>query len=181
MKLSHIILVMIVFALLLSGPAFGASFRSHSYSSTFTWEVNVDSTACVVTESATGDTTTEKFLFTQLGIFDKVVGYMYVEYIAVDTNAAGNPVDTAEDTMHFDMYTYCKGVTAIKKIIDQGTLVTGGGGNDTVWFTIPADSNICDAIYFNFLTSIFDTNDSSVVGAGSLGVTYKATVKMTAK
>lgn len=158
---------------LLCTMTYGALKRGHTYSSTKTWVFYPGKTV-----AAPADTQNNVFKFTQLGAWEKIVGYIYVEVIAVDTNGAGEYVDTTKDSMSYTLYTSCKANSVITKVMEFDSLIYQGN-QDTLWFTVPADSSICDELYFTFETVIGDSDHS--VTDSSLGVTYKATVYMTAK
>lgn len=172
MKLKSIILLIIMIALLCT-MADGALRRGHTYSSTSTWVFYPGKTV-----ANPADTQTNVFKFTQLGAWEKIVGWIYVEVTAVDTNTGGEYVDTTKDSMSFTLYTACKDNPLITKVMEFDSLIYQGN-QDTIWFTIPADSSICDELYFTFETVIGDSDHS--VTDSALGVTYKATVYMTAK
>lgn len=152
------------------------------YTNSYTWEVTLDTTVAVKHDTAkvVGTGLDNIFSFTGLGGYSSIEGWIYAEAISCDTgDAAADIVDTTKDSMTYVLYTYCNQNKNIKKIIELDSLIKGGGGEDTVWFTIDADSAICDGIYFNFITAIADS-DYSVVRAGA-GVTYRVTTSITAK
>lgn len=153
----------------------------HRYTNTFTWTVNLDTTAAIVydTQTVVAAGMAKIFNFTGLSSYSSVAGWIKISSITCDTgDAAADVVDTTKDSMKYQIYTYCLGDTTEVRLLDADSIIKAGS-EPTVWFSIPAESLICDAIYFTFATSIKDS-DYSVVRAGA-GVTYTAQVNMVAK
>ena len=163
------VIAMLFCILIVSISAFGQRV-SKPFESTRSFEFNPGKTV-----AAPADTQTGWFKMEHIYNYGKITGYIYVEITNVDTNAAGEYPDTTKDSMSYTMYTISAADANIKKAIAFDSLIAQAA-QDTLWFTIPADSAILDAVYFNFETVIGDSTHN--ITDDGLGVTYQITVYM---
>lgn len=97
----------------------------------------------------------------------------------VDTNSAGEYIDTTKDTIFGQIYTANEDRGIEYKQIDSSTLrlvPTTGTTGVTTKFNIMADSTL-QIIYFRFIKAVQDS-DYTVAEDPSVYVHYRATVKL---
>jgi hypothetical protein len=161
----------------LEQPANAERPKGDAYSSSYSWEILMDSTA-----DSTFDTTANAFKFTGLDDYSNVSGYIYFEVTAVDTGTSSTEIiDTTKDSCAVLVYTSwgTPGSTYDRLIYKISNIKPSTSATTPVYFNIPTDSIFGDMFYFKFNTAIGDSDHS--VSRTSAGVTYKATVEMRAR
>lgn len=175
---SKLILALAALALVASTALGAERQRGFKYSSTNTWEYNLDDS----TATPTPDTIAKVFNFNEVKNYGTVTGWFLVEYTNLDTTGAGAVADTAKDTVWVDWYTASESGTPSKllsttKVANIHVTASVAAG-DYVPIVL-SDSVLWDNVYARLRTQIWDSTAAKV--AAGVGVTYKMTTELYAK
>ena len=163
--------------------------KPNGMSQSFTWTLFHDTTAANypnrdTLDSLPGKSGSNIFWYQGLSHTATVTGQIWSDQYAasgtvrgVDTNTAGNAMDTAADTTLFIVLSAFSQAPDSSWIVYTGKLEGANTNNGAVEFTISPDSTIGDYLFMKFVAICADSN---VADTGS-SITYRSRVNMRAK
>jgi hypothetical protein len=155
--------------------------KGTTYYTNFSWEVNLDSSGTAIVYDTTTSTTGggKIFYFRGLENYSTLNAAIYVEVTNLDSGeAAADVPDTSKDSMLVQTYAGYGGESWYRKIY-QDSIMKAGSAGDTLYYNLSDSLGSADRVWFQFITSVADTDHT--VCSALAGITYKATVRMTAK